>query len=224
MSATPGQQRDRRPRRSARRRTLDHARRAELLHAAESILLREGFTAVTMDELAQQLRCSKATLYSVAATKEQLVLAVTRHFFATSTTEVEEALAEEYDHRRRVSTYLEAVGNAMRRSSPAFYDDMVGYEPTARIYHHNARAAAERVRNMIDDGVRDGVFREVDGTFAAQVVALVIHAVQSGDLLDATGLSAGDAFSELGDLLLNGLSRPSVPDPAPGRGTREPAP
>jgi hypothetical protein len=51
--------------------------------------------------------------------------------------------------------------------------------------------------------------RDVNGTFAAQVVALTIDAVQSGALLRSTGLSAGDAFSELGDLLLDGLNRPA---------------
>jgi hypothetical protein len=39
------------------------------------------------------------------------------------------------------------------------------------------------------------------------VTAVAIDALQSGVLLRSTGLSAGDAFSELGDLLLDGLSR-----------------
>ncbi|WP_329234015.1 hypothetical protein [Streptomyces canus] len=51
-----------------------------------------------------------------------------------------------------------------------------------------------------------GVFRALNGHFAAQVVAVTIDAVQSGVLLERTGLTAGDAFSELGDLLLDGLS------------------
>jgi hypothetical protein len=48
------------------------------------------------------------------------------------------------------------------------------------------------------------------GTFAAQVVATAIDAVQSGALLQSTGLSEGDAFSALGDLILDGLSRPAT--------------
>ncbi|MEV7425825.1 hypothetical protein [Streptomyces sp. NPDC091212] len=98
------------------------------------------------------------------------------------------------------------MGTAMRRHSHAFYDDMVGYEPTARIYRQNSAAAARRVHELIDEGVRAGAFRSVNGLFAAQVVAVAIDAVQSGAPLETTGLSAGDAFSELGDLLLDGLS------------------
>jgi hypothetical protein len=56
---------------------------------------------------------------------------------------------------------------------------MICYEPTARIYRKNSDAAARRVHEMIDDGIRAGALRDVNGTFAAQVVALTIDAVQS---------------------------------------------
>ncbi|MEH0639346.1 TetR/AcrR family transcriptional regulator [Streptomyces bottropensis] len=207
----PTDSRDRRPRKTARRRVVDTRRRDELLRQAEAIILAEGFTAVTMDELTQRLGCSKATLYSLASTKEQLVLAVTRAFFRDATAEIEQAVLAEPGPRRRIRVYLAGVGTAMRRHSHAFYDDMVGYEPTAQIYRENSAAAAHRVHELIEEGVRAGVFRELDGHFAAQVVAVAIDAVQSGVLLESTGLTAGDAFSELGDLLLDGLSSGQAP-------------
>jgi hypothetical protein len=52
-------------------------------------------------------------------------------------------------------------------------------KPTARIYRKKSDAAARRVHEMIDDGIRAGALRDVNGTFAAQVVALTIDAVQS---------------------------------------------
>ncbi|MEU7816908.1 TetR/AcrR family transcriptional regulator [Pseudonocardia sp. NPDC049154] len=198
--------RDQRPRRTPRRRIVDTARLDELRRRAEDIILAEGFTSVTMDELAGRLGCSKATLYSLAPTKEQLVLAVTRSFFREAAAEIERAVAAEPDHRQRIRTYLDGVGTAMRRHSLAFYDDMVGYEPTAQIYRKNSAAAATRVRELIEDGAQAGAFRPVNSPFAAQVIAVAIDAVQSGVLLERTGLTAGEAFSQLGDLLLDGLS------------------
>jgi AcrR family transcriptional regulator len=204
MSAIP----ESRPlRHSPRRRVVDSGRVEELLGQASDIVLAEGFTSVTMDELAQRLGCSKATLYSVAGTKEQLVQAITRKFFVEAAAEIEAKVATETNPRQRIRTYLSGVGAAMRRHSPAFYDDMVSYAPTARIYRRNSDAAARRVHELIDEGVEAGAFRDLNGTFAAQVVAVAIDALQSGALLRSTGLSAGDAFSELGDLLLDGLSR-----------------
>ncbi|MET7924811.1 TetR/AcrR family transcriptional regulator [Streptomyces sp. NPDC005349] len=204
MPATP---QARTPRRSARRRVVATDRVEELLHQASDIVLTEGFTSVTMDELAQRLGCSKATLYSVAGSKEQLVQAITRRFFIEAAAEIEAKVDAESDARQRIRTYLSGVGAAMRRHSPAFYDDMVSYAPTARLYRRNSDAAARRVHELIDEGVRAGNFRNLNGTFAAHVVAVAIDALQSGQLLESTGLSAGDAFSELGDLLLDGLSR-----------------
>jgi AcrR family transcriptional regulator len=204
MSAIP----ESRPlRHSPRRRVVDSGRAAELLAQASDIVLAEGFTSVTMDELAQRLGCSKATLYSVAGTKEQLVQAITRRFFIDAAAEIEAKVAAETDPRQRIRSYLSGVGTAMRRHSPAFYDDMVSYAPTARIYRRNSDTAARRVHELIDEGVAAGAFRTLNGTFAAHVVAVAIDALQSGALLRSTGLSAGDAFSELGDLLLDGLSR-----------------
>ncbi|MER5671918.1 TetR/AcrR family transcriptional regulator [Pseudonocardia alni] len=206
MSAIPE---IRAPRRSPRRRQVDTARMEELLTQLEQIVLAEGFTAVTMDDLAQRLGCSKATLYSVAGTKDQLVQTVTRRFFQQAAAQIEAAVAAETDPRVRIRTYLTGVGTAMRRNSPAFYDDMVSYEPTARIYRKNSDTAARRVHELITAGIRSGAFRDVNGTFAARLVAVAIDSVQSGVLLEGSGLTAGDAFSQLGDLLLDGLSRPT---------------
>lgn len=95
----------------------------------------------------------------------------------------------------------------MRLDSPAFYDDMANYEPTARIYRKNSDAAARRVREMIEEGAHSNAFLDLNGT-SAQIVAIAIDAVQSGELPRSTGLSVGDTFSQLSDLILDGLSRP----------------
>lgn len=172
----------------------------------EDLLLAEGFTSLTMDDLAHRTNSSKATLYSIVGSKEQLVITVTKRFFGRAAEEIETAVAAEPDPRQRIATYLTGVGTAMHRQSPEFYVDMVGFGPTSTIYRHNSGTAARRVRELIEDGVREGAFRSVDGTFAAQVIALAIDGIQSGELLRTTGLGAGDAFAELGDLVLNGLN------------------
>lgn len=191
--------------RTPRRRTVDQGRRDEILHRASAVFLEQGFTTITVDELARQLKCSKSTLYSAASTKEQLVVAVTRRFFAQATQQIESVVEGVSDPAERISSYLKGVGNAMSSQSSAFYRDMVSYPPTAAIYDVNSLAAAQRVRELINDGVTSGRFRDMDATFAGHLIALAIEGIQSGRLQEVSGLSAGQAYLELGDLLVNGL-------------------
>jgi AcrR family transcriptional regulator len=197
---------------SVRRRRVNRTHRAELHERLEALILEEGFTALTVDEMTQRLRCSKATLYAIAPSKEQLVLSVTRRFFAKATEQIEAEIATVTEGERRIAAYLAGVGTAMARCGPAFYADMVSFAPTAEIYRRNSDAAARRVHELIEDGVRSGKLRATDGRFAAQLIAMAIDGVQSGALLESTGLNAGAAYAEMADLLLHGLA--ARPDPA----------
>src|SRR5690606_13540721 len=98
-----------------------------------SEFLSEGFTTISVDELTRRLHCSKSTIYSVAPTKEQLVVAVTKRFFRLATTRIEESIAGIDDPGLRISAYLKGVGAAMSEQSPAFYRDMVSFGPTAEV-------------------------------------------------------------------------------------------
>ncbi|WP_203585950.1 TetR/AcrR family transcriptional regulator [Subtercola lobariae] len=182
------------------------ARREVLLDQLEEIFLEQGFSSLTIDDLCRRLRCSKTTLYSVADSREQIIQAATRHFFAKTTATVEREVADEPDPGRRIIRYLNGVGTAMQRNSVEFYVDMVSYEPTEAIYRLNSEAAARRVRGFIEEGVTSGHFRRSDAALAGQAAALLIEGMQSGELLQQTGLSAGEAYYELGELLVNGLS------------------
>src|SRR4051794_26002761 len=137
---------------SLSRRRGEGSRREKMLNELEDIFLAEGFSALTVDELCRRLRCSKSTLYSIASTREQIVQAVVRHFFARSTAMIEDELEHETDAATRVVRYLAGVGAAMRRNSQPFYEDMVTYQPTAEIYRLNSQAAKRRGQGMVWGG------------------------------------------------------------------------
>src|SRR5689334_24694043 len=76
-------------------------RRTELFDAVVALFLAEGFAHLTLDEIAARLRCSKSTLYTLSASKEQLVTAATKHFFRTATDAVEDRVAAAEGARER---------------------------------------------------------------------------------------------------------------------------
>src|SRR4051794_24593392 len=180
------------------------ARREELLDELVVLVLAEGFGAVTLDELARRLHCSKSTLYGLAASKEQLVVAVVKRFFQRATTAVEERAAVPTDHREQISAYLLAVAEQLQPASPAFFADVAAFAPAREIYERNTRSAAARVQQLVTEGVEAGTIRPVHASFVGAAAAWVMSATPRGETPAATGLDDGAAYRELAALVVAG--------------------
>lgn len=181
-------------------------RQDQLFDDLVDLLLAEGFAEITVDGLAARLHCSKRTLYALARTKEELVLRAVRHFFKGATARVEDAVATAGEPADRVGAYLRAVAVELAPASAAFFDDLAGLPAAAAVYERNTRSAAERVRQLVDDGMAAGAFRPVHAAFVADVVTGVMVRIQQRRLAEATGLSDAEAYANLAELLLHGLA------------------
>ncbi len=182
-------------------------RQAELLDQLETLFLRDGFAGFTLDDLALHLHCSKSTLYTLAGSKEQLALRVIRHFFRKATASVEQQTGDEDDPGRRVTAYLAAVARALAPAGPEFRRDLDRFPPGREVYEQNTAAAADRVRQLIADGVALGRFRDVHAGLVADTVTTLMLRIGCGDTARATGLDDATAYRELAALLLHGITR-----------------
>jgi AcrR family transcriptional regulator len=180
-------------------------RRTRLFDDLLALFLAEGFRHLTLDDLVARLRCSKSTLYTLAASKDELVRRVTVHFFKRATADVEAALTRTDGASERVAAYLTAVGDALAVASDVFMTDMNEFAPAREVYEANTRAAARRVRELIEQGVAAGAYREVHASFAADLVATMMVRIQQRGVRTATGLSDAEAYAELATLLTFGL-------------------
>jgi AcrR family transcriptional regulator len=188
------------------RSTRVSARRDELLDQLVTLVLAEGFADVTLEELARRLRCSKTTLYGIAASKEQLVVAAVKRFFQRATAAVEERVAGPADHREQISAYLLAVAEQLQPASPAFFADVAAFAPAREIYERNTRSAAARVQQLVSAGVAAGTVRPVHAPFVGAAVAAMMAAIHRGDVTAATGLDDAAAYRELATLVVAGVA------------------
>ncbi|MDO9377514.1 MAG: TetR/AcrR family transcriptional regulator [Nocardioidaceae bacterium] len=183
--------------------TRPDERAARVVDGLVEIFLAEGFTHLGVAELARRLSCSKSTLYAVAASKEQIVVAAVRAFFRGATARVEESAAVAGSPRDRIEAYLQAISTELRPASPAFIADVEGFAPAREIYRRNTQAAAQRVRELVAEAQTVGT--SLDATFVGAVAGLVMESVQRGDLTRTTGLDDSQAYAALTDLLVAGL-------------------
>ncbi|MEU6082373.1 TetR/AcrR family transcriptional regulator [Streptomyces sp. NPDC047108] len=182
------------------------ARQTDLLERLVALLAAEGFASFTLDDLAERLRCSKTTLYQLAGSKQSLVQEAVKHYFRTAAEAVEKRVADTSEPSERVVTYLNAVAERLRPLSRQFLDDMAAFEPAREVYEANTRLAAERVRQLITEGVAVGAFRDVHAAFVGEVVAATMQEIQRGEVAARTGLSDSAAYAELASLIVHAVS------------------
>ncbi|WP_109526608.1 MULTISPECIES: TetR/AcrR family transcriptional regulator [Nocardia] len=181
-------------------------RRGELFDALLELFLVEGFAHLTLDDIARTLRCSKSTLYTLAGSKEQLVRAATVYFFRRAAEDVETHIDARAGARERITAYLSAVGITLATASDQFMIDLDAFAPAREIYEKNTRIAARRVRQLIDEGVARGEFRDVHAAFAADLVATMMVRIQQRGVRASTGLDDALAYRELAAILTAGIS------------------
>ena len=183
-------------------------RQADVFQRLITLTLERGFAGYTLEQAAIALRCSKSTIYALAGSREQLIRAVVVAFFRDATDRVEERVAAESDPVRRIQTYLLAVSDELRPASAQFMDDVAGFPPAREIYERNTAIAAERVRQLIVDGIADNAFRDVPTAFIAEVVSSTMVRIQQREVAKNTGLSDAEAYADLANLIVNGIVKP----------------
>lgn len=181
-------------------------RRNELFDSLIEMFLMDGFSHLTLDDVAARLKCSKSTLYTLAGSKDALVKEVTKHFFRKATLAVETELAEASGSLNRITAYLNAVGRALSAASEQFMLDMSNFAPAREVYEMNTKFAAERVKTLIDEGVAAGDFRKVNAAFVADLTSATMVRIQLGEVRQRTGLGDAKAYQELAAILTAGIS------------------
>lgn len=180
-------------------------RQDELLDRLVQLLAAEGFRHLTLDDLAERLRCSKSTLYALADSKQELVVVAVKQYFRAAVPVVEERVGAAGSSAERVAAYLAAVADYLKPLSRAFLDDLAAFGPAAEVYRHNTVLAAQRIRSLIADGIAAGEFRAVDAAFAGEVVAATMVEIQRGEIFERLEMTDSEAYAELASLVLHAL-------------------
>ncbi|WP_232680314.1 TetR/AcrR family transcriptional regulator [Nocardioides sp. R-C-SC26] len=180
-------------------------RRDALLDQLTDLYLAEGFLRLGMGDLAERLSCSRSTLYLVAPSKEQIITAVVRHYFKRAAARINRHADAVEDAAGRLHAYLDAVAEELAPATDAFYSDLADFAPAAEIYQANTEMAAQRVHDLVADGVSAGALRQVDARFVGAAVAEVMTSIQSGRIEAATGLNDAAAYRALADLVVTSL-------------------
>ncbi len=189
-------------------------RHREILDQLESVFLTEGFSSVTVAQLAKSVGCSRRTLYELAPSKDSLVLIVLDRFLhrvgrtALNTVDTDAPIAEQ------VRSYINGALE-LQRLTAAFADDLADDPAARRLLDRHFRYVMSVSESLIARGIEAGEFRDVSpGVAAGMLAGSGLYFSQPG-ILDDVGMTRDEASLEMTDIVLRSLAQPAVSAPSP---------
>ena len=180
-------------------------RRQALIEQLESIFLEEGFSSITVDEMAKRLRCSKRTLYEVAPTKQEIVLVVVDGWLSRIRRLGRMAALAQDGPQRRIFAYVRPGVTETKKAGRQFMQDMHDFEPSLNILRDHQRQRTEMLEEIIEDGIRQGRIRPCNVLLVAEFFLAAVGRINEPEVLDAVGVGFSEAFDELYNLIFYGL-------------------
>lgn len=192
-------------------------RMRRLVQDLEVVMMREGFLHLSTDDVARRLRCSKATLYRLAPSREELFELVIARWLARMRDSAFREITAAPTWPERLVAHLEVVKSATHDASQRFMQDLTDFPGGYRLLDDHQQRRIEVLETILARGVEDGSFRELHPRLAAELILATLRRVVDPDFLASVGLSLAEAAEEWFRILEYGLLQPSKRRPAGSR-------
>ncbi|CAG0973263.1 Fatty acid metabolism regulator protein [Anaerolineales bacterium] len=181
-------------------------RRHEIFHQVVAIFLKKGFQETSMREIAEAAGLGKSTLYDYFKTKDDILL----YFFEDQIrdlTEIAQKIAlRNIPANERLHQIMEAHLNLLQANKSLFLKLMMEAQrlklDSQKKIQMNRHAYQDLLRGLIEEGIREGVYRKVDPLLAARMLINIMTPVVFTSR--PTG-SPQEMLEETMDIFLKGL-------------------
>ncbi len=184
-----------------------------ILREAEELFLQEGFLHFSMDQLARRLRCSKRTIYKLAASRDRFIESVISRHLLLLNENLFDAAEAAPNWTSAVGAILDATVRTFGLQATQFVTDLTRFPGGVRLLRETEAARLELLERVVAAGVADGSFRKVDPTVAAYAVIGAARRLSEDDFLTGTRIGWNDAMKELSRLILDGLLKKDPKSP-----------
>ncbi|MFQ5857347.1 MAG: TetR/AcrR family transcriptional regulator [Anaerolineae bacterium] len=170
--------------------------RNTILHVASRLFVRQGYTATSIRQIAEEAGIGKATVYHHFANKEAIVLALVERD-AERTRAALKAVMAERDPRRRIESAVETCLHFFSESADIIQvihrEVPGGRERTQAGFLDFYRQYVALLAEAIAEGTAGGAFRAVEPEAAARVLMDMIHGAIANAYLSGELRIAPDA-------------------------------
>ena len=181
-------------------------RRHEIFHQVAKIFLKKGFQETSMQEIAQAAGLGKSTLYDYFRTKDEILIYFFENQLNDMTAEAQKIALQNISADKRLRQIMEKYLENLLANKNLFLKLM--QESQRLKLESQKQVQAKRygyqdlVRALIDEGIREGVFRKVNSLLAARLLISSISSAVYGSR--STG-SPQEMLQETLDIFFKGI-------------------
>jgi AcrR family transcriptional regulator len=205
--------------------------RETVVHAAERVILRKGYSALTMDDVAREAQLSKATIYKYVSGKGVLLFEIISHYFDDIRQQIAAIAAGPGSAAERLAQAVQAIlqnsedmknfnrvlwmDRAMLRLMRVFVPQpgKAGSTPTAdrkllAVLRQKRQAMIDSGARILEEGVASGEFRRMDTASAADFIESVLQGYTHLRFWQGDGPLPPTAPERLTQFILEGIRNP----------------
>jgi AcrR family transcriptional regulator len=164
------------------------AREADIIDQSAKVFMRLGIRSVNMDDVAQQLRISKKTLYQFVTDKNDLVTRIVRHITTHHRTCIAAICGQGHNVIDENFEITRFVAEQVGQMHPSIHFDLEKYHPKAwdLLNKTERKDILECVTSNMKKGVAEGMYRDdVDIDVVARIYISRFDACFDGELFPA---------------------------------------
>jgi AcrR family transcriptional regulator len=176
------------------------ARQVEVLDALEGSIHDEGMARATMAEIAARMNCSLRTLYEIAPSKDELVLAVVDRRLHRIGREAMRALDSEGTPLSRLRSYLRATNRAVQPTTTAFLLEFANVPGARRLIESHGAYVIAITQAMLDQAVAEREIPAMDTVAMAHVLGGLgaeFSRPEVDELIAGTAQQTADTIAEV---------------------------
>jgi AcrR family transcriptional regulator len=178
-----------------------------IIEQCEEKFFNEGFYKTTMDEVASELSMSKKTIYKFFQSKDDLVMAIARHFMDRLKSKIVPALNSDKNAIQKLEELINILASATDKISPKRMEEMKRHFPNLwnEIDGFRTKMMFGNITKVIDQGKAEGLFIDYPTQIIMNMLVASIRAIVNPDFILNNNFSIHQAARYAFKIVIGGI-------------------
>ncbi len=179
----------------------------KIIEQTEEKFFRDGFYKTTMDEVATELRMSKKTIYKFFPSKDDIVMAIAKHFMNRMKSKIVPALSSDKNAIEKLAELINILAKGSEKISTKRMEEI-------RIHYLGLWIEIDRFRTemmfgnitkVIDQGKKEGLFIDYPTNIVMNVLVASVRNIVNPDFILNNNFSIIEAARYAFRIIIGGI-------------------